>query len=154
MDDIDLQKTLIKRVKKVLEGFTLANNSADPAHVNVYRQELPAKKDKNDESHFPYVLVCLDEEEIRETDDGLAGVYFVIGVKDNNPDKIGHLDVARIMNKLVESFLERPLVGMKYRLQFPIRKKFQEEETHPYYLGGISTFWTLPQPNIKETEYD
>ena len=99
-------------------------------------------------------MVCLDEEEIRETDDGLAGVYFVIGVKDNNPDKIGHLDVARIMNKLVESFLERPLVGMKYRLQFPIRKKFQEEETHPYYLGGISTFWTLPQPNMRETEYD
>ncbi|MDC7288538.1 hypothetical protein NXH76_12055 [Blautia schinkii] len=157
MDDIDLQKTLIARLEKIFEHFTLANNKTEPVHVNVYPQELPAKEGKNDDKHFPYVLVCLDEEEIRESEfgpEGIASVYFVVGVKDDNKDKNGHFDVARMMNMIVESFLECPVVGMKYRVRFPINKKFQEEETHPYYIGGITTFWTVPLPNMRETEYD
>lgn len=157
MDDVELQKTLIARLEKLFEGFTLANNKSDPVHVNVYAQELPAKIGKNDDKQFPYVLVCLDEEEIRESEfgpEGIAGVYFVVGVKDDDPGKNGHFDVARMMNKIVDSFLECPVAGMKFRVRLPISKKFQEEETHPYYIGGITTFWTLPLPNMRETEYD
>lgn len=156
MDDVELQKILIARMEKLFEGFTLANSDV-PVHVNVYAQELPAKQSKNDDKQFPYVLVCLDEEEIRESEfgpEGIASVYFVVGVKDDDPGKNGHFDVARMMDKIVTSFLECPVAGMKFRVRFPINKKFQEEETHPYYIGGITTFWTLPVANMRETEYD
>lgn len=157
MDDVELQKTLIARLEKIFKGFTLANNKTVPAHVNIYAQDLPAKMGRNDDKHFPYVLVFLDEEEIRESEFGLQGtvcVGFVVGVKDEDEGKNGHFDVARMMNMIVESFIERPVVGRKFRIQFPISKKFQEEETHPFYIGGITSYWTIPVPNIKETEYD
>lgn len=154
MTDINLQAALVEKVKEILKGFTLANNNSIPADVNVYPQELPSKQSKSDDKHFPYVLVCLDEEEIKGPEEGTVGVYFVIGIKDDNPNKQGHMDVANIMNKIVFAFMEERVINMKYRLDFPIQKKFQEQPSHPYYVGGISTFWQLPQPNQRETEYD
>ena len=62
--DIFLQKALVDEVKDVLKGYTTLNNG-EPVKFNVYPQNLPAKKGKNDEDHFPYVLVCLDEEVIQ-----------------------------------------------------------------------------------------
>ncbi len=53
--DIFLQKTLVEVVKEELKGYVTLNNG-EIVEFNVYPQNLPAKKGKNDEDHFPYVL--------------------------------------------------------------------------------------------------
>ena len=67
--DVHLQQSLMEEVEKELEGYTSTNNAGEYMHFHVYPQSLPAKKGKNDDEHFPYVLVCVDEEEI----DGYGG---------------------------------------------------------------------------------
>lgn len=153
--DVHLQRSLVEEVKEELEGYTSINNDGEYLHFNVYPQNLPAKKGKNDDEHYPYVLVCLDEEEINgEDEDNRVSIYFLVGIIDKNPNKQGHFDVANVMNRLEKRFLENQLINSRYRLQFPLTKKFQEEDTYPKYLGGMSTFWTVAVPNLKETIYD
>lgn len=153
--DIHLQRSLVEEVKKELEGYTSINNDGIYLNFNVYPQSLPAKKGKNDDEHYPYVLVCLDGEEISgESEENLVQVYFIIGIIDRNPNKQGHFDVANVMNRLSKRFLENRLVNHRYRMEFPLSKKFQEEDTYPKYIGGMSTAWTVAAPDLRETKYD
>lgn len=152
--DVYLQKALVEKVKEILKGYTSLNNG-EYLEFNVYPQNLPAKKGKNDNEHFPYVLVCLDEEEIASIDgDEICSVYFLVGIKDENPNRQGHFDVAEVLNRIVNHFLQYPLVDSRYRIGFPIRKKFQEEDTWPKFIGGAETLWTVDKPEVRETEYD
>ena len=153
--DVLLQKALVEEVKDELKDYTSVNNDGEYLKFNVYPQNLPAKKGKNDDEHFPYVLVCLDEEQINEEDEDLiCAIYFLVGINDKNQNKQGHFDVANVLNRLSKRFLEKRLVDNRYRIGFPLTKKFQEEDTWPKYIGGMSTLWTLEKPEIEETEYD
>lgn len=153
--DVLLQKALVEEVKDELKDYTSVNNDGEYMKFNVYPQNLPAKKGKNDDEHFPYVLVCLDEEQINGEDDNLiCSIYFLVGINDKNPNKQGHFDIANVLNRLSKRFLEKRLVNGRYRIAFPLTKKFQEEDTWPKYIGGMSTLWTLEKPEIEETEYD
>lgn len=153
--DILLQKALVEEVKEELKNYTSVNNDGEYMKFNVYPQNLPAKKGKNDDEHFPYVLVCLDEEQINgEDDDLICSIYFLVGINDKNPNKQGHFDIANVLNRLSKRFLEKRLVNGRYRIAFPLTKKFQEEDTYPKFIGGMSTLWTLEKPEIEETEYD
>jgi hypothetical protein len=153
--DVLLQKALVEEVKEELKNYTSVNNDGEYMKFNVYPQNLPAKKGKNDDEHFPYVLVCLDEEQINgEDDDLICSIYFLVGINDKNPNKQGHFDIANVLNCLSKRFLEKRLVNGRYRIAFPLTKKFQEEDTYPKFIGGMSTLWTLEKPEIEETEYD
>ncbi len=153
--DVLLQKALVEEVKDELKDYTSVNNDGEYLKFNVYPQNLPAKKGKNDDEHFPYVLVCLDEEQINgEDEDLICAIYFLVGINDKNQNKQGHFDVANVLNRLSKRFLEKRLVDNRYRIGFPLTKKFQEEDTWPKYIGGMSTLWTLEKPEIEETEYD
>lgn len=153
--DVHLQRSLVAEVEKELEGYTSINNAGEYLHFHVYPQNLPAKKGKNDDEHFPYVLVCLDEEEIRDEDaENRISVYFLIGIIDKNPNKQGHFDVANVMNRLAKRFLENRVINNRYRIEFPLKRKFQEDDTWPKFIGGMATFWTVAAPKIRETEYD
>lgn len=153
--DVHLQRSLVEEVKNELEGYTSINNAGEYLHFNVYPQNLPAKKGKNDDEHYPYVLVCLDEEKIEDEDSEiLVTVYFQVGIIDKNPNKQGHFDVANVMNRLAKRFLENRIVNQRYRINFPLIKKFQEDDTWPKFIGGMATFWTVAAPKIRETEYD
>ena len=153
--DVLLQKALVEEVKEELKNYTSVNNDGEFMKFNVYPQNLPAKKGKNDDEHFPYVLVCLDEEQINgEDDDLICSIYFLVGINDKNPNKQGHFDIANVLNRLSKRFLEKRLVNGRYRIAFPLTKKFQEEDTYPKFIGGMSTLWTLEKPEIEETEYD
>lgn len=153
--DVLLQKAIIDEVKTELDGYTSVNNDGEFLHFNVYPQNLPAKKGKNDNDHFPYVLVCLDEEQINgEESDNICSVYFLIGIIDKNPNNQGHFDVANVMNRLEQRFLSKRVIDSRYRIGFPVTKKFQDEDTWPKFLGGMSTIWTVAAPRIEDTEYD
>lgn len=153
--DVLLQKALVEEVKEELKNYTSVNNDGEYMKFNVYPQNLPAKKGKNDDEHFPYVLVCLDEEQINgEDDDLICSIYFIVGINDKNQNKQGHFDIANVLNRLSKRFLEKRLVDGRYRIAFPLTKKFQEEDTYPKFIGGMSTLWTLEKPEIEETEYD
>ena len=114
----------MEEVKAELEGYTSVNNAGEYLHFHVYPQNLPAKKGKNDNEHFPYVLVCLDEEQINgEVSDNLCSVYFLVGVIDKNSNNQGHFDVANVMNRLERRFFSKRVGDSRHPIVFPLFKK-------------------------------
>jgi hypothetical protein len=102
------------------------------------------KETKDDTKHYPYVLVCFDESEISDEDsDNNVLLYFLIGIKDDNPNKQGYRDVLCIANKIYQHLFRKRTIQKKYRIQFPFKIKLQAEDTHPFYIGGIETKWEL-----------
>ena len=100
-------------------------------------------------------LVCLDEEVIQdENDDNICSIYFLVGLNDKNENRQGHFDVANVLNLISERFLKKRLIADRFRIQFPVSKKFQEDDTWPKFFGGMTTLWTVNKPMIEETEYD
>ena len=101
------------------------------------------------------MLVCLDEETIAgEDSNNICSIYFLVGIQDQNPNRQGHFDVANVLNKLQDRFLKDRLIDQRYRIQFPITKKFQEEDTWPKFIGGMSTLWDVSKMEMRENEYD
>ena len=124
--DVLLQKALVEEVKDELKDYTSVNNDGEYLKFNVYPQNLPAKKGKNDDEHFPYVLVCLDEEQINgEDEDLICAIYFLVGINDKNQNKQGHFDIANVLNRLSKRFLEKRLVNGRYRIAFPLTKIYR-----------------------------
>lgn len=145
MLDVYLQDAVADEVKKALKGYMLENAKDTLSNINVYTQNLPAKREKDDTSHFNYVLVCFDEAEIKDEDSNCeVSLYFLIGVKDDNPNKQGYRDVLGISNRIYQHFFRNRTIKSKYRIQLPFKVKLQDEDTHPFYIGGIETKWELP----------
>ena len=50
--------------------------------------------------------------------------------------------------------MKKRLIADRFRIQLPVSKKFQEDDTWPKFFGGMTTLWTVNKPMIEETEYD
>ena len=82
--DIFLQKALVDEVKDILKGYTTLNNG-EPVKFNVYPQNLPAKKGRNDEDHFPYVIEDVMKSDSEGLDENQEEDEFVV-VEDDADD--------------------------------------------------------------------
>ncbi len=145
MTEIDLLDALEKETAKALEGFRLRSAKDNWTPVNIYKQNLPAKNEKRDESQYPYVLVCVDDEIIESRESPLVvSVYFVIGIVDREADKQGYRDVLQIANLIYQHIFREGLIAKMFRPDYPFKVMLQSDDTFPYFFGGIETKWELP----------
>ncbi|MFA9464047.1 MAG: hypothetical protein ACERKN_07110 [Velocimicrobium sp.] len=155
MLDIYLQDALVEEVKSVLSGYHSWNKKKEYSVVNVYAQELPKKRTKEEKEPFPYVLVCLDEENIVDIEsDFNVKIYFLIGTYDDDAECQGHRDVLNISNKIYQHFVQKRFIQDRYKIIYPINIKLQtENETFPYYYGVLFTNWKLEKMEQEEDEF-
>lgn len=151
MTNLELCDAVAEECKEILKDYKLLNARNEYANINVYTQNLPAKVEKKDTNHYPYVLICFDDESI--DDETEVNLYFLIGVKDDNPNNQGYRDVLGIANKLYISLFSRQVIKRKYRMDRKCKIALQQEDTFPYFLGGISTTWYLPE-TVKQISDD
>lgn len=144
MTNLELCDAITEECKKILSGYKLLNAKNQMVEINVYSQNLPAKKEKNDVSHYPYILVHFDEMNIEE-EASEAKIYFLIGTMDNDPKNQGHRDVLEVANKLYIGLFEKTVIKRRYQMKRECKIALQEEDTFPFYLGGMFTTWYLPE---------
>lgn len=134
------------RFKKAVLG------SDETVKLSVFEQNLPQKKEK-DENFFPFLVVkMLDGEKKSVQSEHLVHIGFVIGVYDNDPEGNGYRDVVTIINKLFENISENPVIDGRFELSEPIKWKVHEEETDPYFFGVVETTWTVPSLTRRDVE--
>lgn len=151
MTEIKLLDALAEEAADALKGFRLRSAKENLIPVNVYTQNLPLKKEKGDESQYPYVLVCFDEEEIASRESPLrVSVYFIVGILDREKDKQGFRDVLQIADVIYQRIFRKGIIADAFRPDFPFKIALQREDTYPYFFGGIESVWELPV--IKEEE--
>ena len=69
----------------------------------------------------------------------------IIGVIDRDFNNQGHKDVLNIIQKIYERFAKNAILAQKYECVMPIEWALQDEESFPYFFGGMAlNFETIP----------
>lgn len=153
MTELDLIDGLAVEVREALEDFQLRSAKGNLNPINIYTQNLPLKKERGDERQYPYVCVCFDDEKIdAKTSPMNVSVYFIIGIIDRNEDKQGYRDVLQMANLIYQHIFRKGVIAKAFRPSYPFRIAMQQEDTYPYYIGGIESVWELS--TIEEEDKD
>lgn len=149
-----LQDTLVSEFKEVLSIYKLKNTLGEMVSLNVYPQFLPAKKEDDDVDHFPYVIISLqDGEDPSEMDSATCKIIFVIGCYDDADNYQGFKDVLNVIDKINEHLMKKRVFENQYRVVHPISWSINEEDTYPFYFGGLETNWEIAKITQMEDEH-
>ncbi|GHV19525.1 hypothetical protein FACS18949_02750 [Clostridia bacterium] len=95
----------------------------------------PSGNKKRYNSHAMAVILDLSERRVRQLrDEGI--------LKEDN--STGALSVLTIIDRLRLAFERRGIIAEQYQLMPPLEWVIYPEDTAPYFLGEISTVWTIP----------
>ena len=136
-----LQDDLITEFKNLFTESRYKNVDGDDVSLNIYPQHLPAKSKQDDLSHFPYVVVRLMDGE-DDSQQNSARVTIIVGICDDEDTFQGHKIVLNIIQKIYE-FLATKKYVEKYEIKYPIPWTLQEEDSYPFYFGGMDTNWII-----------
>lgn len=145
MTELDLLDGLAEETKEALKDFRLRSAKENYIPINIYTQNLPLKKGKEDEKQYPYVCVCFDDEEISDPEEPfLVNVYFLIGIIDRAEDKQGFRDVLQIANLIYQHIFRKGIIAKAFKPSYPFKILLQQDDTYPYFIGGIESKWEMP----------
>ncbi len=145
MTELDLIDGLKNEVETALKGFKLRSAKENVIPINVYTQNMPVKEGKDDERMYPYVCICFDEEGIADRNAEMeVKVYFIVGIIDRAKDKQGYRDVLHIANHLYQHFFRKGIIAGAFRIAYPFKIMIQQDDTYPYFIGGMETQWEMP----------
>ena len=172
MNVFELQSDLAAELRNnILAHYNLYDSSGKKVAINVYEQDLPVPRstssgEEDEESDmldkytddepqsdpYPYVIVrvgggrCEDPDEAEK-----VSVMLIIGVFDNSGDRQGHKDVLNIISKIADRFYKYHILAKKYVFNYPLEWTLVDEDTHPYYFGGVSLTFERPTPRRELT---
>ena len=157
-----LQDDLVEELKEILQGFRLKNPYGESCEINIFSQNLPVPEsleqtnipieqlenglieDITTQEPYPYIIVRIEDGEIKdESSSQIVNMNLLIGVYDDSYKKQGYKDVLNVIQKIYERFAKMPVLKGKYTMQYPIAWTLQEEETYPFYFGGMNLDWEV-----------
>ena len=153
-----LQDDLKTELEAIFEHFFLKDPAGETSKIHVYKQFLPIPEtvdipstvtdlELEEETYnaqakempFPYILVRVQEGIIEKIDGEQAvSVTLIIGVVDRGHENQGYKDVLNIIQKIYERFSKNAILAQKYECMMPIQWALQEEESYPYFFGGMA----------------
>lgn len=157
----DLQRALITEIEDVLKN--LLNKSADGEQTEGfkgYAQFLPILKNDDDDpdQYFPYFIVRVQNGTTKDDGDPwTVTVDILLGIHDADENNAGHFHIMNAINRITRRFCEEATLGTAghkaYRCQSEIQWDLQDEDTYPYYFGGVELKFTVPKPGRREPNY-
>lgn len=149
-----LQDVLVEDIKQELSGFLLKNVKGESVNLNIYPQNLPAKKGQKDSEHFPYILVRIIDGEAQEKDygevDDTCKIGFIIGIFDESDNYQGYKDTMNILDKIKQRLFSKKHYNNQFEIVYPYKWLIHDEDTYPYYFGGAETNWKMPTINMDD----
>ncbi len=140
---------LVTEIAEITEGLTYYKaDGTTTSGLTCYEQQLPVvTEDEEDVSaFFPYAIVrLLDGETQDDNDCWLVKTNILIGCYNEDSTNQGHFDVLETIQRITDRFMKKPLLSKKYMCQQHIQYALQDEDTYPYYFGGIELSFYLPK---------
>lgn len=140
---VDLQDAIISELNdNLFKGELFRDIEGGQKELTVYPQDLPIPE-TNDDSYasnvnVPYAIVRISQGEISETSTPAEiDIIIILCVFDDENNKQAYRDVIHIINKIQQRFMINPIVG-NFRFKGPFKWALQDNnETYPYFFGGI-----------------
>lgn len=152
-----LQQELADELKKIFGGFRLKNPQGEESELNIFEQLLPMPEPTAQEEvppellenglaeeqtapdPYPYIIVRIADGEIKDENSAQdANITLLFGTYEPDYNKQGHKDILNIIAKIYERFAKYPVLNGKYTIQYPILWTLQDEESYPFYFGGMN----------------
>lgn len=145
----ELQRDLVKEVGEIIKDIRTKNTKGElVSGAHVYEQRLPIiAEDEEDESlFFPYAIVKVTEASTADDESPwIVPVDIYFGIHDAGRDGHGHRSVLNMIQRIVDRFAAAPLLNGKFRAQQEIHIALQDEDTYPFYLGGVEIKFQVPK---------
>lgn len=149
MTILNFQNALMEEAGNILKGVGTKNMSGEIMDgVNLFAQNLPiVQSDDEDESKFfPYAIIKVYDGRTEDDDSPWTVTADIhLGVYDSDEDNQGHQHIAVMIQRLVNRFAAEPLLDQKYRAQQDMEWAMQDEETYPYFFGGVRMKFSVPK---------
>lgn len=157
MTTSQLQNDLIVEIARIIcdvQTETAAGEKVDGA--TGYKQSLPQilADDETPDQFFPYFIVRLEEGSTEDDDSTwLVPASILFGVCDTDTNTDGHLHILEMIQRTADRFAAEPLLNKTFRAVPKMQWALQEEDTYPYYFGGIEITFMVPKMGRKEPTY-
>lgn len=145
----NLETALAEEIKKLFDGFRQKNSIGEYVPLNIWEDCTPLKTDVTDSDGQsvidPYIVVRA----VRGTtsDPGAhqnVTVDLIICVYDDETERQGMKDLHHIIRVISLRFQKEPLLAGAYSLLYPIDWMISDEDTYPFYFGGMEFHFELP----------
>lgn len=160
----NLKTTLMKDIENALQYISLLGPGNKEKQIKVYPQALPITETRlgwsdelspgegsNPEDEiFPYAIVRIGETKYEE-EYGQATVFLMFGIYNENQNMSGYSDLINVIETIVNKYRKNTVVGEFY-CDSKMSVAIQEDDTFPYFFGGIEMIWNLPRL-VLEGEY-
>lgn len=141
-----LQDCLVDEMKVLFNGILFKNEKNEKVPLNVYPQNLPVKKNPDDDNHFPFLIIRIaDGEGQDEESDDTCRILFIAGICDDDEKYQGYKDIANIIEKIRQHLFRQRVFDSKYEIVYPYNWAIQDDDEYPHYFGGIDTNWIVPK---------
>ena len=153
MIPLRLQEGLKKRLENIFETKQYTRPAKDTedlskeyfSKMNIYLQNLP-NKEQADEVFAPFIVIKLNTGgQANSNAKHLVNVSILVGMYDETAT-VGYRDVSLVLTNIMDELKNRPVIDGMYELDSdsPIDWELSEEETYPYFFGGLSVHFKAP----------
>ena len=146
----DLEECLSAEFAAIFSQRAFANSLGHRVPLNTFVHSLPIKQGSDEEPADadlpePYIVSEITGgKRAAEDDPHVASVAVVICVCDDSTARQGHKDALAIIHRILERFEKNPCLAGKFVLQHPLEWSLSDEDTYPYYYGGLLMNFEVP----------
>lgn len=158
-----LEERLIQEIEEVCSGLYLKGVNGERKALKGYMEalpqlSLPEKWDEEasnslgdtepEDALIPYFIVRTPELSYME-DGAQAKVYLVFCIYDSDEKMKGYQALWNILNRITGRFRSNTVLDAFFCSR-EMKAVIQDEDTYPYYFGGIEMIWHLPDWECEE----
>lgn len=158
MTPLVLYDDLIAEVEDILKDVVTKNTAGeDVVGVKGYKYRLPliTADDEDESQFFPYFIVRLSGGKTEDDDSPwLVTADILLGVCEYDKDVPGHEHIMVMIQRITDRFVAEPLLNKKFRAEQDIEWAVQDEDTYPFYFGGVEIKFIVPKIGRRIPDYD
>lgn len=158
MTPLMLYDDLIAEVENILRDVVTKNTAGeDMVGVKGYKYRLPliTADDEDESQFFPYFIVRLSGGKTEDDDSPwLDTADILLGVCENDKDIPGHEHIMVMIQRITDRFVAEPLLNKKFRAEQDVEWAVQDEDTYPFYFGGVEIKFRVPKIGRRIPDYD
>jgi hypothetical protein len=150
MNALKLQDAIVNDLQKLFSKRKYPTPDGENAAVSVFAQNLPKRDSEDDDDPFPYIIVRLDSGDIEnQTSDYKVSVFLLVGVFDDSKNNQGHKTVLEMIELIQRHYEDTPLLDGQFVFTDPFHWALQDEESYPFFFGGVEISFSVPAPRRK-----
>lgn len=144
-----LQDALVADLTELFKDRLYKKPDGSSAATSVFPQALP-KQQTDAEAEIdpvPYIIVRIDSGGIEtQTDPYKVSLLLLLGAFDDGANNQGHRTILEMIELIQQHYEEHPDLAGQFVFTDPFNWALQDEDSHPYFFGGIEITFNVPAP--------